>query len=56
MVFDASCLALLAEEVLEVVRGYCGVTATASFRGVELSVPDHIQLDFDVGRQELTSP
>ena len=33
--FDASCFALLVEEILEVARGDCGGKATASFRGVD---------------------
>ena len=33
--FDASCFALLVEEILEVVRGGCGGKATASFRAVD---------------------
>ena len=33
--FDASCFALLVEEILEVARGGCGGKATASFQGVD---------------------
>ena len=36
--FDASCFALLVEEILEMARGGCGGKVTASVRGVDADV------------------